>query len=126
MAPSGEESRAHRIVREAMRAELKEREGDVEGTNSSVEISTKGLKVSGHDVNLIVTVLSAIGIALLLWVGWTHQQDAREASAAFVGAIKEQISAQREQTAVMREANCLTSYQGPPDQKGPFCRQVTR
>lgn len=84
------------------------------------------VKISGHDVNLIVTVLSAIGIAVLVWIAVGHQQDAREASAAFVAAIKEQTAAQREQIIVMREANCLQSYQGPPAEKSPFCKQVAR
>lgn len=91
-----------------------------------VQLAGQKVKITGHDVNLIVTVLSAIGIALLLWVAVAHQQDARDASAAFVAAIKEQTASQREQTGVMREANCLQSYQGPPAEKASFCKQVTR
>jgi hypothetical protein len=52
-------------------------------------------------VNLIVTVLSAIGIALLVWIAVGHQQDAREAGAAFVAAIKEQTP-----PSVSRSSSC--------------------
>lgn len=125
MAPPGDESRAHRIVKQAVREVMREEEMSGEQT-VDLQLAGQKVKISGHDVNLIVTVLSAIGIALLVWIAVGHQQDAREASAAFVAAIKEQTIAQREQITVMREANCLQSYQGPAPEKASFCKQVTR
>jgi hypothetical protein len=73
-------------------------------------------------------VLSAIGIAIVTrrWIAVGHQQDAREASAAFVAAIKEQTAAQREQIGRDARGQLPAKLSGPPAEKASFCKQVTR
>lgn len=92
----------------------------------SADIAGQKLTLKNAPINTIATVATMVLVVLCLYVLWSHQQDARDASAAFVTAIREQTSVQKEQTVVMREANCLQSYQGPGDGKANFCKQIAR
>lgn len=98
------------------------------GETGELDAVIAGQKVSLKNVsiNTIATAATLIIVCLIAYVLYTHQQDAREASASFVMAIKEQTTVQKEQTTVMREANCLQSYQGPAAEKGPFCKTIAR
>lgn len=100
----------------------------VAGENGDLDATIAGQKISlkNVSVNTIATVATLIIVTLIAYVLYTHQQDAREASAGFVTAIKEQTTVQKEQTTVMREANCLQSYQGPPAEKASFCKSIAR
>lgn len=89
------------------------------------EIGGQKFKYNGP-INTLATIATLVLVILCLYVLWSHQQDARDASSAFVSAVKEQTTVQREQTVVMREANCLQSYQGPGDGKATFCKQIAR
>lgn len=87
----------------------------MESEVSEVAVDAKNLTASikSVSINTLLTVLCAIGIGVLVWQGYTHSQDSRDASAAFVAAIKEQTTAIKEQTAVQREANCLVIFKDP-------------
>lgn len=92
----------------------------------SADIAGQHLTLKNAPVNTIATMATLILVSLIAYVLYGHQQDARDGSASFVGAIKEQTMVQKEQTVVLREANCLQSYQGPPDGKASFCKQIAR
>lgn len=92
---------------------------------SEVTLDAKNLTASVKSANLntlatvatfvIVCVASAYGYS----IAGTHVSETKELSTALVAAL-------REQTQVLREANCLNTYHGPEDQKAGFCRQVAR
>lgn len=118
---SVEETRAHRIVKEAVRDVLNEKKGaamDATGAELDAEIGGQKLKYSGP-VNTLVTVLGFVVTCLIGWVLFTHSAETKEASNALVSALKDQTQA-------LRENNCLQTYRGPEEQKQSFCKQVTR
>lgn len=92
------------------------------------------LKVAGQEVNVrnvkslntILTMLTLVMMSVTAYAFYQHQQDMRDGVAAFVAATREQTVAIKEQTGVAREGFCLTTYQGPPEQRKDFCKQVTR
>lgn len=85
------------------------------GETEELTVDAKNLTgtLKSTSINTIITLFAAIGVGVLVWQGFVHSQDTRDASAAFVGAIKEQTVAIKEQTSVQREANCLTIFKDP-------------
>lgn len=89
------------------------------------EIAGQKLKYSGP-LNTLVTVLTFCLVLLLGYILWAHQSDTKDASAAFVGALKEQTKAMVEGTAVAREQNCLLKFeQKDRPANADFCAQVS-
>jgi hypothetical protein len=110
-----------RRLDERQGAPMAEEKGELDATIAGQKLSLRNVSL-----NTLATVLTLLIVILIAYVLYTHQQDAKEASAGFVTAIKEQTIVQREQTVVMREANCLQGYQGPPDGKASFCKTISR
>lgn len=96
---------------------------------ADVELELGGQKVNLRNVkslNTLATVATLMVVVLIAYGGYMHTQETKEGSQAFVGAIKEQTTALREQTQVMKENNCIQTYRGPEHTKESFCKQVTR
>lgn len=80
--------------------------------NLEADIAGQKFKYTGP-LNTLFTILAAFGVGLLIYMTYTHANDAKETSKAFVDAIKEQTAAIKEQTAAQREANCLAIFKDP-------------
>jgi hypothetical protein len=85
------------------------------------EIAGQKLTIKSASLGTIATVVGLVGVGVLVWQGYTHSQESRDASAAFVSAIKEQTVAMKDQTAVQREANCLVVFKDSEQ-----CRRFSR
>ena len=91
-------------------------------------------KIAGQEINLkslhMNTLLTGIGalFAGVCAVGlYFHIQHEDSANLAFIGALKEQTTAIKEQTQVGREQNCLMRFDTKDrQQNSEFCKQVTR
>lgn len=120
--------------------------------NSSVEASNPvlgSLKVSGANVNNILTTFSFLGIAFLSWIAWNHNVDAKDNEKGVVIVLKESNKAQTEAlkssneatnkilekmndtqqrtVEALREANCLLAL--PQDRRtnaSEFCKRIAR
>lgn len=97
---------------------------EVEELNA--EIAGQKISLKSVAINTIVTLLTFALCVVTTSIVWQHTTDARETGKAFVSAIKEQTEATTEQAKLLREANCLQGYQGPPAEKQNFCARVTR
>lgn len=88
-----------------------------------LQVDAKNLTatIKSASLNTVVSVLAAIGVGVLVWQGYTHSQDSRDASKAFVEAIKEQTVAIKDQTSAVRESNCLAVFKDPAN-----CQRMTR
>ena len=95
-------------------------------TIQELTISKDGISLKSVTVNTVITLATAFGVGFTAYAIHEHRTEARESSALFVGAVREQTTAMREATTVQRENNCLQSYQGPPQEKASFCRTVSR
>ena len=99
---------------------MTEETGELAAKIGGQEVSLKGVSI-----NTIATVLTLLLVILVGYVLYAHQQDTRDASVAFVGALKEQTVAIKEQTVVAREQNCLISM--PAAQRDPeLCRRLSK
>lgn len=85
------------------------------------QIAGQKLNIKNAPINTLATVATLIIVCLIAYVLFTHQQDTREAGAAFVGAVKEQTTAVKEQTMALREQNCLARKIDPET-----CRSIAR
>lgn len=100
-----------------------------ENGTETLEASIAGQKVklATKHINDLLTLLIAIAMGVLLWVMWSHQQDAKEAGQAFVQSIKEQTNVMKEQTTVAREQNCLLRIKPELRDRDPeFCRNISK
>jgi hypothetical protein len=77
-------------------------------------------------INTIVTLAILCGVIYIGVKMQAHTDDAKTAGAVQIDATKDQTRALVELHGAIRENNCLQGYQGPPDQKASFCKQVTR
>ena len=93
-------------------------DANIQSAELDAEIGGQKFKYSGP-VNTLFTVLGFVVSCLIAYVLWTHTGDTKDATRELVGALKEQ-------TSTMRESNCLQTYRGPEEQKGAFCKQVSR
>lgn len=80
---------------------------------NEVEVTKEGVKVKGRDVSLIILLLVAIGMGVLIYMLHGHTADARSAAEGFVGAVREQTQAIKEQTTELRLNNCLQIFKDP-------------
>ena len=89
------------------------------------EIGGQKLKYSGP-INTLFTVLTFFVVGLIAYGLYIHDQNSKETALAFVGALKEQTIAMKEQTAVGREQNCLLKFD-PKDRSSnaSFCEQIS-
>ncbi len=93
------------------------------------EIAGQKLSLKNVSINTIATVATLMVVSVLMYGGLQHVQEAREASAAFVAAIKDQTAASREQTGVMKEQVCMLRFDQADRGKQEniaFCKQITR
>lgn len=101
------------------------------------------LKVSGANVNLIVTIGTFVFVAIIAYVLNAHAGDARdggkaaaqelkesskEVSAALRESNKEVAKSLNELAQAMREANCLAQFTTPEAKakNADFCKRVSR
>lgn len=92
------------------------------------EVSTPWGKVGGKNlaINTLLTLAIGGGMIWLVMNSMNHNQDTKEASAAFVAALKEQTVAYREGTAAQREQNCLLKFKQEERQLNEnFCKQIS-
>lgn len=97
--------------------------------NGELEASIAGQSISLKNVsiNTIATVATLIGVALVAYIVFTHQQDTKEASGQFVAALREQTIALKDQTIAAREQNCLMRFdQKERSERADFCKQIAR
>lgn len=87
----------------------------------SAKVAGQELNLKGVSLNTIATVATLVAVGVLLYIAFAHAQDSRDASSAFVGAIKEQTTAIKEATQVQREGNCLLVVKDAEQ-----CRRITR
>lgn len=85
------------------------------------QIAGQRLTLKNAPVNTIVTLATFVLVILIAYVIYTHQQDAREANATFLAAVREQTLAVKEQTNALREQNCVARKVDPET-----CRQLSR
>lgn len=98
---------------------------DEEVLNVDAKNLTASLK--SQSMNTLITLLVAVGVGVLVWQGFTHSQESRDAGVAFVAAIKEQTAAIKDQTSAAREGNCLSRFSDAEKRdKADFCRQIAR
>lgn len=92
----------------------------------SAEIAGQKLSLKSVALNTLTTVATLIGVIVICMFLWQHQQETKEAGAAFVSALKEQTIAYKEGTATQREQNCLLKFkQEERQQNADFCRQIS-
>lgn len=96
---------------------------DVEADIAGQRIKIRDLK----SANTIITILTFVGVWVLGYALWIHQEHARDSSRQFVEAVKEQTSIVREQMQAAREQNCLLRL-APEERasKADFCRMIAR
>lgn len=90
---------------------------DIEASIGNKKLSMKSVELNTF-VTLLILLISAsilVGGALGGWVIVqlleAHRVEAKEAGAAFVGAVKEQTQATKEQTSMQRERNCIEKFE---------------
>lgn len=92
------------------------------------------LKVAGQEINVknvksLNTAATLVTLCLVLLIGYAfflHTEETKTASAAFVGALKEQTTAIREQTAAQREQTCIMKFdQRERPNNADFCKQIS-
>jgi hypothetical protein len=91
---------------------------------SDIALELGGQKVNVKNVkslNTLATIATLIIVVLIGYGGYLHIHDTREASKAFIDAIKEQTGAIKEQTVVQRENNCLQIFKDVEQ-----CRRIVR
>lgn len=94
------------------------------GVDVDVTFAGSGLRLKNvKSINTFATVGTLMVVCAAAAYGYavaaTHVQETKEASDTLIKAIKEQ-------TQVIREANCLQTYRGPESQRGPFCKDLSR
>lgn len=91
------------------------------------EIAGQKISLKNVSINTIATVVTLIGVSLLIYVAYTHQQDSRDSQASFILVIKEQTGAIKESTSIQREQNCLLRFDQKDRQaNADFCKQISR
>lgn len=101
-------------------------EADTQSLEMQAGPSGVSVKGTGRDLHFLLSIAIFAMVAVLIVAMWFHMADATEGRKEFSAALKEQTAAMKDSTQVQREQNCLQTYQGPQDNKGAFCRQVTR
>lgn len=89
---------------------------------ADVDVNIAGQRVNLRNIkslNTLATVATLIVVCVLGYAFYVHAGESRDAA-------KDLVQAMKEMTQAVREGNCLTSYQGPQDQRAAFCKQVTR
>jgi type VI protein secretion system component VasK len=110
----------------------------------SVEADTAlgKFKISGANVNNLITIISFVGVVLIAWTLYAHAGDAKESGKAIAQELKEANKAvaqelretNKEMTAILREMaratreqNCLLSL--PQDQRqknAEVCKRISQ
>lgn len=100
-----------------------------------LQAGDKKLKIRGSDWLSLFGV--AVGV-LVLYMVFEHKQDAKEGGAQFAGAVKEMVTAQKEQSkelygiqremvSAQREQNCLIAFtQDQRKEQAEFCKRMAR
>jgi hypothetical protein len=96
------------------------------GQELSGEIAGQKFSMKNLPVNTIATVATLILVGIVAAVLYQHESQSASRDIAYIGAIKDQTSAMREQSQALRENTCVQSYQGPVPDKAAFCKSVTR
>lgn len=78
--------------------------------------------ISGDSLNLILTFLIAVGVALTSYMLWSHHEATERATTTVSTAIREQTIVQREALATQREQTCLLALD-LEDRKKEFASQ---
>jgi hypothetical protein len=89
------------------------------------EIAGQKFTLKSLSLNTLLTLIGVVGVVAVSVLMWTHLGESKESSAAMVGALRELTAAQKDQTMVAREQNCLISL--PQDRRDPeLCRRIAR
>lgn len=97
------------------------------GSDVALEVAGQKLNLRNiKSLNAIATIVGMFVGLLVLYILFTHQQDAKEGYREFVVAIKEQTTAIRDGTAAQREQTCILKFD-TQDRKNnaEFCKQVS-
>ena len=90
--------------------------------NGSGEIKTPigSVSFSGKKTAEFIAILSLCLLFVMAYIIWEHRAEAKENDVALIGALKDMVSAQREQ-------NCLIAVkQDDREAKVEFCRRISR
>ena len=91
-----------------------------------VSISKEGISLKSVTLNTLLTLLTAVGVAVISVLLWGHQQDTRQNQDSLASVLKEQTAAIREQIAVQRENTCMLRFSQETRQvNAEFCKQVS-
>jgi hypothetical protein len=94
----------------------------------NAEVKTPWGTLGGKNlaINTVLTLVIAAGVIYVGMKVSAHAEDSKQASASQIVATQEHTKALVDLHGAIRENNCLQAYQGPAEQKGSFCKQVTR
>lgn len=92
--------------------------GEIEEVSADTAIGK--FKVSGTNVNNLLTILGFVALCVLLVLTWNHSASAMDARKDLAGAIRELAEAGREQ-------NCLLRFEQKDRQANvEFCKRIAR
>jgi hypothetical protein len=99
----------------------------VEPAVEELNLSKTGLSIKSFQMNTLLTFVGVVFAGACAVALWFHMGETKDASSAFVHALKEQTIAMKDQTQVAREQNCLMRFdQRERQERADFCRQITR
>lgn len=83
------------------------------GETGELDAEIAGQKISLKNValNTMATFVTLVGVVLIVYMLYDHQQSSRDAAKLFVDAVKEQTLAVKESTITQREQNCLLQFE---------------
>ncbi len=93
----------------------------------SAKVAGQEISVKSMHLNTLATVFTLIAVSLLLFMMFTHAEDARQANRDFSAAVKEFTAVSKEQTGAMREYTCMarTDFQDKNAQAA-YCSRMGR
>jgi hypothetical protein len=92
-----------------------------------LNLSKTGINIKSFQMNTLLTFVGVMFSGACAAGLWFHMGDTKDASAAFVQAIREQTTALKDGTQVAREQNCLMRFdQKERQERAEFCRSIAR
>lgn len=97
------------------------------GSDVALELGGQKLNVRNiKSLNTIATVVTMFLAGLTLYILFTHQQDTKAGAQDFVKAVREQTVAIKEGISAQREQTCILKFEGPERKaNAEFCKQVS-
>jgi hypothetical protein len=92
---------------------------------AELSVGKEGLSLKSAELNTVITLFCAIGIAATAAFTWMHMKDADKTSALMVEALHDLTVATRAQTSAQLEQNCLFQYkqEDRSGQNADYCKR---